>query len=130
MPRVYNKYERYIKQLSDAFEKISKIERLMESDIQCLSEVDKELSDYMHVIEETEITNIRNPKGLLKKIKEARMHRREIKITTGVLHKLKQLSLKMNNEDNRKMLISELYKEVKRQQQDYKYRIIDKENLL
>ena len=36
----------------------------------------------------------------------------------------------MNNEDNRKMLISELYKEVKRQQQDYKYRIIDKENIL
>ena len=34
----------------------------MESDIQCLSEVDKELSDYMHVIEETEINNIRNTK--------------------------------------------------------------------
>lgn len=130
MPRVYNKYERYIKQLSDAFEKINNIERLMESDIQCLSAVDKELSDYMHVIEEEDISNIKNPKALLRKIKDARMHRREIKITTGVLHKYKQLSLKMNNEDNRKMLISELHKEVKRQQQDYKYRIIDKENIL
>lgn len=130
MARIYNKYDRYIKRLNDAFTIIDNIEKQMEADIQELSNVDKELSDYMHAIEEEDLDKIKNPKSLLKKIKNARMHRREIKIITGVLHKFRQLSLKMNNEANRCMLISELHKEVKHQQQDYKYRIVDKEDII
>ena len=125
--RIYNRYDRYIEKLTKAFETIDKVEKDMEEEVSQLSNVDKELSDYLHMIENDVV--IKNPKAMLEKIRCARKRRREIRIISAVLHKFKQQSLKMNNEANRKMLLAELHKEVKSQQHDYKYRVIDKEDL-
>lgn len=125
--RIYNRYDRYIEKLTTYFKKIDEIEQQMDAEVQELSNIDKELSDYMHMIEDD--VPIRNPKTFLQRVANARKRRREIKIITAVLHKWRQLSLKMNNKENRSMLLAELHKEVKQQQHDYKYRIIDKEEL-
>ena len=125
--REFNRYDKYVARLSKALETISKIEQEMEADVQQLSIVDKELSDYMHVIEDED--EIKYPVRLINKIRIARRRRREIKITTAVLHKFRQLALKMNNEANRKMLIADLYKEISRQKQEYNYRVIEKDEV-
>lgn len=129
MRKKFNRYDRYIKRITTAFDMLDKIEAEMEAEILETSNVDKELSDYMHIIEDDE-TKITNPKNFLAKMGAARRRRREIKVIKAVLHRYRQLSNRMNNPENRKMMIAELYKEVKQQQQEYKFRVIDEEEAL
>lgn len=126
--REFNKYEKYVTRLNKAFDAIAKIEAEMDADVEQLSAVDKELSDYMHMIEDEDV--IKKPANLINKIRIARRRRREIKIVKAVLHKFRQLSLKMNNDANRKMLIAELHKEINQQKQEYKYRVVEKDEVL
>lgn len=125
--RIFNRYDRYIDRIQKAFDILDSVELEMDTEITQLSLVDKELSDYMHIIESGE--PIKNPKAFLEKIRNARKRRREIKIITAVLHKYRQLSARMTNEGNRKLLIADLHKEVKQQQKEYNYRVIDKEDI-
>lgn len=129
MRKSFNRYDRYISKLNTCFDTIAKIESDMETEIEELSNVDKELSDYMHIIE-NDSDNIKNPKQFIQNIAQLRKRRREIKIIMAVANRYKQLSNRMVNADNRTMLISELHKEVKNQQQEYKFRVLEKEDIV
>lgn len=121
--KVYDRYDKYIDKLQKCFDTLDEIETQMEEEVKEQSNVDKELSDYLHIIEDDK--PIRNHKAFINKIRSARKRRRELLILVQVLHKLKQNSLKMNNSSNRKMLIAELRKTVKANKMEYKYRVIE-----
>lgn len=121
----YDKYNKYIARLEKAFATINKIEDDMEEDLKQLSIVDKEVGDYLHIIEAED--TIKNPDKFLRKLRDLRRRRREIKVTIGILKKLRQLSTRMSNRSNRQMLIAELHKEVKNQLKDYNFRVLEGE---
>lgn len=124
-PREYDKYNKYIDRLNKAFSIIDAVEDDMEEELKQLSVVDKEVGDYLHIIEAED--TIKHPDKFLKKMRDARRRRREIKVIIGVLKKFRQMSVRMNNKGNRQMLIAELHKEVKNQLQNYNFRVLEGE---
>lgn len=124
--RTYDKYNKYIERLQKCFSQLDKIEEEMDNDINCMSSVDKEVGDYLHKIEAED--EIKNPKTILHKMRDARRRRREIKVIMGVLKKYRQLAPRLNNKANRRMLIAELHKEVKSQLKNYNYRVLEGED--
>ena len=124
-PREYDRYNKYIDKLEKAFAIINQIEDDMDNEVKELSIIDKEVGDYLHIIEAED--EVKNPAKLFKKMRDARRRRREIKVIMGVLHKFRQLSTRMSNRANRQMLIAELHKEVKSQLKNYNFRVLEGE---
>lgn len=124
-PREYDRYNKYIDRLNKAFSIIDAVEDDMEEELKQLSIIDKEVGDYLHIIEAED--TIKHPDKFLKKMRDARRRRREIKVIIGVLKKFRQMSVRMNNKGNRQMLIAELHKEVKNQLQNYNFRVLEGE---
>lgn len=124
-PREYDRYNKYIDRLNKAFSIIDAVEDDMEEELKQLSIIDKEVGDYLHIIEAED--TIKHPDKFLKKMRDARRRRREVKVIIGVLKKFRQMSVRMNNKGNRQMLIAELHKEVKNQLQNYNFRVLEGE---
>ncbi len=124
-PREFDRYNRYLNELQVILNKLDAWEERLDNEVKELSNVDKEIGDYLHIIEGD--NEIKNPKTFLNKMRLARRRRREIKVITGVLHRYRQLTNRLGNKDSRAILLTELRKEVKAQLKDYNFRIVEGE---
>ena len=96
-----------------AINELSKVDELYEKVPKMQSDVDSKLSDIYHYIENNKF-NAPQCCKLVKVIQQLRKERRDINTTWELLRIYKNNALKLNNSDNRNMLLAEIKKNEKK----------------
>ncbi len=102
-----------VEHIQKAINELSTIEELYSKIPKMQSEVDSKLSDVSHYIENEKLNAVQCCKAI-KLIKQLRQERRDINNTWELLRVYKNHELKLNNNDNRQLLLSEIKKNEKK----------------
>ena len=93
-----------------------------------LSKVDCKMQDLLHYIEFNKIS-VKWCYRMMKEMKELRGKRRKIKNDMEILSKYNETKTKLLTSDNRKLLMTEIYKKDKQLNQPYKNREYTEEDM-
>ena len=113
-----------IKTISDKLDVIDEYNTLNDE----LSKVDCKIQDLLHYIEFNKIS-VKGCYRMMKEIKELREQRRKIKNDMEILSKYNETKQKLLSSDNRKFLLTEIYKKEKQLSQPYKNREYTEEEM-
>lgn len=115
-------------ELKDVTEKLDMLDSYLNSMSELESNVDMKLSDLYHYIEfNTLKTN--ECYRIVKEIKKQREIRRNLKNDYALLSTYRNNHQRLNNENNRKMLMAEMYKAKKDLNKKYKNRVYTEEEI-
>lgn len=117
-----------LKELTEAIKILNNVEEYKNNLIDRLSEQDKRLSDLYHLIESSKLSTGQCYR-VIKEIKTQRVIRRKIKNDISLFNTYDKHINKLLNENNRNMLLAELYKVDKRLQAEYKNRLYTEEEI-
>ena len=110
-------------------EKLDALDNYFNSMSELESNVDMKLSDLYHYIEFNSLkTN--ECYRIVKEIKKQREIRRNLKNDYALLSTYKNNHQRLNNENNRKMLMTEMYKTKKEQGKKYKNRVYTEKEII
>lgn len=116
----------FISHLQKAIEEIDAMETLINSNGEELSNVNKELEDYIHLIENNEL-NKEQSAYVVSKIHELRNIRRSIKNEFELERTYIENKQKMLGNNTRCLLLTEINKMIKQLDSEYKNRVITEE---
>lgn len=118
-----------IEQIINSINVLNEFEDSKDQLVQELSTCDLKEQDILHYIE-LEKFNCVDGYKLAKKLKEIRQERRKIKDKLDLINIFQNHSNKLINSSNRKFLITTLNKENKKLlEREYRYKVIEKENI-
>lgn len=118
-----------ITQINDIVDKLNELDVYDSGLEQELKIVDGQTQDILHYIEHNKI-NMLTCYNLVKKIKTIRVERRKIKEDIEILKRYNELKQKMiSNVDNRKIVLTEIYKKEKQLKTEYKNRQFSEEDI-
>ena len=118
-----------ITQINDIVDKLNELDVYDSGLEQKLKIVDGQTQDILHYIEHNKI-NMLTCYNLIKKIKTIRVERRKIKEDIEILKRYNELKQKLiSNVDNRKIVLTEIYKKEKQLKTDYKNRQFSEEDI-
>ena len=118
-----------ITQINDIVDKLNELDVYDSGLEQRLKIVDGQTQDILHYIEHNKI-NMLTCYNLIKKIKTIRVERRKIKEDIEILKRYNELKQKLiSNVDNRKIVLTEIYKKEKQLKTDYKNRQFSEEDI-
>ena len=117
-----------VEELKSITESLDKIDSYFKSRSELESNVDMKLSDLYHYIE---FNNLKTNEcyRMIREIKKQREVRRMLKNDYELLRTYKDNHARLNNESNRKIFMSELYKKRKELGKKYKNRVYTDEEL-
>ena len=95
--------------IQKVIDELAKIEELYVNVPKMQSEIDSKLSDVMHYIENNKLNAVQCCRAV-KLIQQLRKERRDINNTWELLRVYKNHELKLNNADNRQLLLAEIKK--------------------
>lgn len=117
-----------VEELKGITESLDKIDSYFNSMSELESNVDMKLSDLYHCIENNQLkTN--ECYRIVKEIKKQRQIRRSLKNDYELMSVYKNNHARLNNENNRKLFMAELYKRKKELNKKYKNRVYSEEEL-
>lgn len=117
-----------VEELKGITESLDKIDSYFNSMSELESNVDMKLSDLYHCIENNQLkTN--ECYRIVKEIKRQRQIRRSLKNDYELMSVYKNNHARLNNENNRKLFMTELYKRKKELNKKYKNRVYSEEEL-
>lgn len=112
-----------LKRLQDIISKLNELDNQIESNSKRQSETDLELSDWLHIIEDYELSDSASIE-VIKKIHELRKKRRAEKNEFELISKYQEIKNRLSSSDNRQFMISEIQKKFKTLNQEYNYRVL------
>lgn len=118
----------FLKHLQDSIETLNKLDELIETNSQRQSEVDSELCDLLHLIENQELKDVACIK-ITHRIRELRKIRRSIKNEYELIVKYQEVKARLSSKENRKFITAEIQKRMKNLNQEYKNRILTDEQI-
>ena len=110
-----------IKTLQEVTDSLNEIEKYSENLGNNLSEIDQKIQDLLHYIEYNKINVLWAYKYIVE-LKKLRIERRRIKNDMTILSKFNEHKSKLTSSNNRRFMMSELYKTEKQLQAPYKNR--------
>lgn len=120
--------EKVLAAIKGAVSLYDKIDNMISTQPEELQKVDFEISDWLHYIEGNDTTDRENV-VIMKKLRELRLLRRSLHKEYEIEKTYKDNIMKMNNVDNRKLLLAEINKTIKRWENEYKNRILSDEDI-
>lgn len=118
-----------IQKIKQVIELIDEIDNLINTQAKTLQEVDLELSDWLHFIENNDVTE-KQCVIVIKRIKELRLIRKSLHKEHAIEKTYKDNSSKMMGNNTRQMLLSEINKTISQWEKEYNNRIITDEQIL
>ena len=117
-----------VEELKTITDNLDKLDQYFNSMSELESNIDMKLSDLYHYIENNNLkTN--ECYRMIKEIKKQREIRRHLKEDYALLSTYKNNHQRLNNENNRKMLMTEMYKAKKDLSKKYKNRVYTSEEI-
>lgn len=123
-----NRTEELLDNIYKAVESLDKVDSMQEEQSSMLQNVDWQISDYLHYIENEDI-NEKQAYAIIKKLKELRLIRRDLSNENIVENAFNRVRDRLNTLQNRKFFATEIHKEVNKLNQDYNWRIINREQI-
>lgn len=120
--------EKVLAAIKGAISLYDEIDSMISTQPEELQKVDFEISDWLHYIEGNDTTDRENV-VIMKKLRELRLLRRSLHKEYEIEKTYKDNIMKMNNEGNRKLLLAEINKTIKRWENEYKNRILSDEDI-
>jgi hypothetical protein len=114
--------------IKSAMDTLDCIDEMINSQSAALQEVDYKISDYLHYIENNDIED-KECVNLVKELKELRQIRRSLKKEYEIEKTYKENSGKVMGNNTRGMLLAEINKTIKQLDSEYKYRVINEEEI-
>lgn len=118
-----------IQKIKQVIELIDEIDNLINTQAKTLQEIDLELSDWLHFIENNDVTE-KQCVIVIKRIKELRLIRKSLHKEHAIEKTYKDNSSKMMGNNTRQMLLSEINKTISQWEKEYNNRIITDEQIL
>ena len=102
---------------------LDEIDEMITSQAQSLQAIDYELSDYYHLIENNELSDVASI-NVVKKIHDLRKQRRSLNNESSIENTYQNQKTKLIGNGTRQFLLNEIYKTVKKLNSEYKNRIL------
>lgn len=118
-----------IQKIKQVIELIDEIDNLINTQAETLQEIDLELSDWLHFIENNDVTEKQSAR-VIKRIKELRLIRKSLHKEHAIEKTYKDNSSKMMGNNTRPLLLSEINKTISQWEKEYNNRIITDEQIL
>ena len=115
-----------VEKIKNVIQELDEIDEMIKTQATELQNIDFELSDYYHLIENNKLNNASCVK-IVKRIHELRKIRRTLNNEYEIENTYQTHKSKLPGTETRKFLVNEIYKTVKRLNSEYKNRIL-KEN--
>ena len=118
----------FLKKLQDCINNLDELDEMIKSIGERQSEVDLELSDWLHFLQNSEDLDEEINSNIALKIKELRKKRASLRLESELIRRYKDLSGRMMS-DNREFVRTEMQKMMKNLNQPYKNRVITDEDI-
>ena len=118
----------FLKLLQDSINALNELDNLIDSNSSRQNEVDAELLDLLHLIENNELCDSACIK-ITRRIQELRKTRRRIKNEHELIVKYNEIKTKLSSKDNRQFITAEINKRMKLLNQEYKNRVLTDEQV-
>ncbi len=117
-----------VEKIKNVIQTLDEIDEMIKTQPTELQNVDFELSDYYHLIENNELSDIASIK-IVKKIHDLRKIRRTLNNEYEIENTYQTHKLKLPGTETRKFLANEIYKTVKKLNSEYKNRILTENDI-
>ena len=117
-----------VEKIKNVIQTLDEIDEMIKTQPTELQNVDFELSDYYHLIENNELSDIASIK-IVKKIHDLRKIRRTLNNEYEIENTYQTHKSKLPGTETRKFLANEIYKTVKKLNSEYKNRILTENDI-
>lgn len=118
----------FLKLLQDSLNSLDELDNLIESNGSRQSEVDSELSDLLHLIENNELSETASVK-IVRRIHDLRKVRRSLRNEYELILKYNEVKGRLTSKENRKFIVAEIRKRMKSLNNEYQNRVLAKEQV-
>jgi len=113
----------FLKLLQDAINSLNTLDELIETNGRRQSEVDSELCDLLHLVENNDLNDDACIK-IMARIKELRKVRRSLRNEYELINRYQEIKARLSSKENRQFIFVEIQKRFKTLNQEYKNRIL------
>lgn len=124
-----NRLEEFINNLYETVEKLDRCDEMQEEQKELIRQNEWKISDYLHYIEISDNINEKQAYIIVKNLKQLRLERRDLSNESIIENAFDRVRDRLNNKTNRKFFANEIRKEVNKLNQDYNWRVINKEQI-
>ncbi len=117
-----------VEKIKNVIQTLDEIDDMIKTQSTELQNVDFELSDYYHLIENNELSDVASIK-IVKKIHDLRKKRRTLNNEYEIENTYQTHKSKLPGTETRKFLANEIYKTVKKLNSEYKNRIVTENDI-
>lgn len=118
----------FLKLLQDSINTLNELDDLIESNGSRQRNVDYELSDLMHLIENKELSESASVK-IVKRIHDLRKIRSSLRKEYELIMKYNEVKMRLASKENRQFITAEMQKKMKSLNTEYQNRILTKEQI-
>ena len=118
----------FLKYFQDTIESFSKLDERVEKNPIERSTVDMKISDYMHIIENNDLSESASNK-IVKEIRKERQIRRGLANEQILISKYQELKARISSKENRQFIVAEIQKKMKSLDTEYKNRVLTDEEV-
>lgn len=123
-------YEKiFLKKLQDCIINLNELDELVNTNSERQSNVDLELSDWYHLLQNESLFDKDSYANIAEKIGQLRRERLSLHKEHEIIKRFNELKTRLTSKDSRQFIVSEIYKTLKAWEEPYKNRIITDEQI-